>query len=316
VLSSLFDSACDASKSLLANVLAGSTPTFQDFITDQYVPYIQTYKRSWKCDLSTLRVHLLPTLGMIKMHMIKRTHVLALQQEWIKQGKAPSTINKYVILLKYIFNLAIRWDIPGITDNPTKSIIQLQVNNKRQRFLSAVETQCLIDSIHHSENILLEPIVLMLLLTGARKREVLDAKWDHIDWLRCIWTIPKTKSGKVRYVPLTVAVKVLLRNRLEITGTNSNYVFANPKTDKPFQSIFYSWDTARKQAGLDDLRMHDLRHSFASFLINGGRTLYEVQQLLGHSNSQMTQRYAHLANETLLEASDVASELISSLKIR
>ena len=110
---------------------------------------------------------------------------------------------------------------------------------------------------------MLEPIVLILLLTVARKREVLDAKWQNIDWLRYIWKIPKTKSGKVQYVPLTEAIKVLLRSRLEITGGNSSYIFANPKTDKPFQTVFYSWDTPRKQAGLDNLRMHDLRHSLA-----------------------------------------------------
>jgi integrase len=67
-----------------------------------------------------------------------------------------------------------------------------------------------------------------------------------------------------------------------------SFIFPNPKTDKPFQSIDYSWDTARKQAGLDVLRMRDLRHSFAAFLMDGGGNLYEVQQRLGHSNRQIS----------------------------
>lgn len=87
-------------------------------------------------------------------------------------------------------------------------------------------------------------------------------------------------------------------------------MFANPKTGKPFVSIFSSWDSARKRAGLADVRIHDLRHSFASFLVNGGRSLYEVQKILGHTQIKTTQRYAHLANDTLLDAANQVSKLV------
>jgi integrase len=292
--------------------LLRTTPTFSTFISEQYLPYIQTYKRSWKCDLSTLRVHLLPVLENREMDTIKRSDIFALQQKWIRQAKAPGTINKYLVLLRYVFNLAIRWEVPGVTVNPTKEVALLQVDNKRQRFLTSDEAQSLINAVRNSENIVLEPIVSMLLITGARKREVLDARWEYIDWQRRLWKIPITKAGKARYVPLCAAALELLESRKQPSG-HSGYIFPNPKTDEPFSSVYYSWDTARKQAGLDDLRMHDLRHSFASFLINGGRSLYEVQQLLGHSNSSMTQRYAHLAHETLLDACNVAGGLIGRL---
>ena len=289
--------------------LLRTTPTFSTFISEQYLPYIQTYKRSWKNDLSTLRVHLLPVLENREMDTIKRSDIFALQQQWIREAKAPGTINKYLVLLRYVFNLAIRWEVPGVTVNPTKEVALLQVDNKRQRFLTSDEAQSLINAVRNSENIVLEPIVSMLLITGARKREVLDARWEYIDWQRRLWKIPITKAGKARYVPLCAAALELLESRKQPSG-HSGYIFPNPKTDEPFSSVYYSWDTARKQAGLDDLRMHDLRHSFASFLINGGRSLYEVQQLLGHSNSSMTQRYAHLAHETLLDACNVAGGLI------
>ncbi len=82
----------------------------------------------------------------------------------------------------------------------------------------------------------------------------------------------------------------------------NDYIFANPKTKKPYVSIFTAWDKARKSAGLTNLRIHDLRHSFASFLVNAGRSLYEVQQLLGHADIKTTSRYAHLSNERLQEA--------------
>jgi site-specific recombinase XerD len=87
-------------------------------------------------------------------------------------------------------------------------------------------------------------------------------------------------------------------------------VFANPKTGRPYVSIYNSWDTARKVAGLKDVRMHDLRHSFASFLVNAGRSLYEVQKILGHTQVKTTQRYAHLAQETLLDATNAVAGLL------
>lgn len=86
-------------------------------------------------------------------------------------------------------------------------------------------------------------------------------------------------------------------------------IFPNPPTGKPYVSIFYSWDTARKAAGLPDLRVHDLRHSFASFLVNAGRSIYEVQELLGHSDIRTTSRYAHLSRERLFDAVEVIHPL-------
>jgi len=88
---------------------------------------------------------------------------------------------------------------------------------------------------------------------------------------------------------------------------------SNVKSHKPFVSIFYAWDTARTRAGLSDVRVHDLRHSFASLLINSGRSLYEVQKLLGHTQLKTTQRYAHLAPETLLAASNAATLAVGSV---
>ena len=89
-------------------------------------------------------------------------------------------------------------------------------------------------------------------------------------------------------------------------------MFPNSKTAKPYVSIFISWDTARKQAGLADVRIHDLRHSFASFLVNAGRSLYEVQKILGHTQIKTTQRYAHLSQDTLVDAANVVPCIMSS----
>ena len=91
------------------------------------------------------------------------------------------------------------------------------------------------------------------------------------------------------------------------------WVFANPKTGLPFVIIFNFWGTAREAAGLADVRLHDLRHSFASFLVNAGRSLYEVQKILGHTQVKTTPRYAHLAQETLLDATNAVAGLLGDV---
>lgn len=153
-------------------------------------------------------------------------------------------------------------------------------------------------------------IIPFLLLTGARKREVLDAQWRDVDRERSFWRISRTKSGRERHVPLSTAAIALLdtvpRKRY------CDWIFANPKTLKPFVSIFYSWDTARKRARLSEVRIHDLRHSFASFLVNAGCSLYEVQKILGHSSVIMTQRYSHLSQDSLLRAASHAGAVVTA----
>jgi site-specific recombinase XerD len=91
------------------------------------------------------------------------------------------------------------------------------------------------------------------------------------------------------------------------------YVLPNPQTHKPFNTIYISWNTARNRAGMPDLRMHDLRHSFASFLINSGISLYEVQNILGHSQLSTTQRYAHLSQDRLVAAANAAANAVIKL---
>ena len=178
-------------------------------------------------------------------------------------------------------------------------------------YLSEDEARRLYESVCRSQNTMLQCIVPMLILTGARKREVLDARWADFDFERRLWRIPTTKAGKPRHVPLSDGVLSLLTTMPK--NLKSDYVFANPETTKPYVSIFCSWNTARTKAGLSDVRVHDLRHSFASLLINSGRSLYEVQKLLGHTQIKTTQRYAHLAPETLLAASNAATQAVGSV---
>lgn len=275
-------------------------PTFEDFVHKRYLPFVKGYKRSWQTDECLLRNHLLPVFGKRHMDEIGRHEIIEMHHGRREEGGAAASANRLVIMMRYIYNLAIKWGIPGVKANPAAGVRLLEENNKRERFLSTTEVQALYDQLLRSDNRMLQYIIPMLIYTGARRREVLTARWEDINLTTMSWRIPISKSGKARHVPLSGAVVELLQRVRRIP--ECPYVFPNPNTHKPYVSIFYSWDTARKNAGIPDVRIHDLRHSFASFLINAGRSLYEVQRILGHSQIVTTQRYAHLSSETLLEA--------------
>jgi len=288
-----------------------SVPTFSQFIEEQYLPHIKTYKRSWGTDVSLLNNHLLPRFGKRYMDDISRQDIVKMHLDRKASGAAAGSANRLLIMMRFIFNLALRWEVPGVKDNPTKNVPLMPENNKRERYLSTDEARTLYGAVCQSENPMLQYIVPMLILTGARKREVLDARWEDFDFDRRLWRIPTTKLGKPRHVPISDGVMSLLGAVPRKEG--GEHVFANPATGKPYVSIQWAWNTARIRAGMPEVRVHDLRHSFASLLINSGRSLYEVQKLLGHTQVKTTQRYAHLAPRTLLDASNAATVAVGSV---
>jgi integrase len=290
--------------------LLKSVPTFGAFVADSFMPYIKGYKRSWITDESHLRNHILPALGHLYMDAITRRHLVDLFSEHRGTHK-PGSTNRIIILCRYIFNCAIRWETDGVTRNPTAGIPLYQENNKRERYLTEAEAQALFDALQESDNPSLQYIIAMLLLTGGRKREVLDCKWSDFDLENRIWTVEFNKTGKPRYIPISDGLMTLLQQIPRYNGCD--WVFPNPRMMKPFVNIFSSWDTARKRAGLPEVRIHDLRHSFASFLINSGRSLYEVQKILGHTQVKTTQRYAHLSQDSLIAAANTVTAQIPML---
>ena len=284
-----------------------ATPTFSEFVSERYMPFIKVDKRSWASDDSYLRNHLLPAFGKLPMDIITKRQVIEFHHGMREKGYAPGTCNRCLVLLRYIFNLALEWETPGLSKNPTKGASLLRDDKKCERFLTREEAHRLYEALEQSENQQLKFIVPLLLMTGVRKRELFDAQWKNLDFKNRIWNIPFGKTG-FRSVPLSDGAIAIL-NQIPRLPDNP-YVIPNPETGKPFRSIFYSWDTARKAAGLPEVRMHDLRHSFASFLVNNGRTLYEVQRLLGHTQIRTTMKYAHLAKDTLLDAANSAVEAL------
>jgi integrase len=261
--------------------------------------------------VSLLKNHLLPRFGKRYMDEITRQDIVKMHADRKASGAAPGSANRLLIMMRYIFNLTLKWEVPGIKTNPCKGIPLMEENNKRERYLSVEEAQKLYGAVCSSENTMLKFIVPMLILTGARKREVLDARWEDFDLARRVWRIPITKSGKARRVPLSDGALTLLATMPR--KSDCPWAFANPATDKPYVSFFCAWNSARKKVGLQDVCVHSLRHSHASFLINAGRTLYEVQNILGHTQVKTTQRYAHLSHDTLLDATNSVNTTLAGM---
>ena len=312
-----FDKAKNAAKVIRSRVVLGEdpasekrnkrdVPTLNDYFRDRFLPYSKGYKRSWKSDVSIFRNHLKATFGHCHLDEISHQSVYEFHHGMLADGYAKATCNRALVLLKLLYNLGRRWKIPGTEQNPCTDVPHFEANNARERFLTVEETRRLRIELEKSDNPQLKNIIALLLLLGCRKRELLDSRWDQFDLERRSWRIPMSKSGKARHVPLSSAALAVLAQlpRWE----RCPYVVPNPKSLQPFSDIFRSWNTARKNAGLPDVRLHDLRHSMASNLVNSGRSILEVSKILGHSQIKTTQRYAHLSQETLLAAVDAAAD--------
>jgi integrase len=288
-----------AHNSLVAQQEAG--PTYATFIQERYLPWARAAKRSAPWEDIILRCHLLPAFGALSLGSIARDGILTLVAEKKAAGYARGTINRQLSILKVTLNKAIEWKIGGLAQSPAEGVKLLKDPPKMERYLTQEEAQRLIREIRACGSSMLRYIVPFLLFTGARKREALDARWRDINFAQRLWTIPFTKSGKPRTVPLSdeaLAVLVKLRDM----SLSDKWIFPSPETGRPYVTIFHSWNKCRRAVGLADVRIHDLRHSFASALINNGMTIYDVKEALGHANIVTTQRYSHLSPDRLRKA--------------
>ena len=211
------------------------------------------------------------------------------------------------MLLRYMFNLAKKWGISGVSNNPAAEL-KTAPDVCRERFLTAEETHRLVKALDTDENQTAAQSIKLLLLTGARRNEITQAKWEFIDWQKRTLLVPCSKSGRPRLIQLNSAALELLRSLPRESG--NAFIFPSPVTGRPSASLHFPWTRIRRRAGLIEFRLHDLRHSFASFLVNKGVSIYVVQGLLGHANVRATQRYAHLANETLSDAAELIPAVV------
>ncbi len=309
-----------AGQSILAKALLGDNPqarrqelraipTLAEFVGDKYLPFVKTYKRSWNTDETVLRIHVLPSLGRMALDEITAEHIIALVGQMQERGYAAGTSNRVIMILRYLYNLAAKWKVPGVATNPTRGI-EMGRESERNRFLTREEAQQLVSAIAADENRTAANAILLLMLTGARRNEVTQAKWEHVLWNERKLFVPLAKSGKPRWIALSPSALSLLQSLRKDAA--SEYIFPSAVTGRPCPSLWFPWRRIRARAGLADVRLHDLRHSFASFLVNEGVSLYVVQALLGHANARTTQRYAHLANDTLSDATIIVDGIVTA----
>ena len=271
----------------------------------RYLKFAETNKKSHDIDERYLRLHLLPRFGKLHLDQLRQDEIVEWLNGKVVSGYAQATVNRWQVILSHMMRLAKQWGIPGAETNPLEGVRQKEPNNQIERYLKPAETKRLKQAVEDSPNPMLKFIVALLLLTGCRKRELLDAKWEEVDIERKVWRIPTSKTGKPRHVPLSDDAIAVLQ-AIPRFG-KCPYLVPNPKTLKPFLSIYNSWHTARLAAKLPDVRVHDLRHSAASNLVNAGQSLYVVAKVLGHSQTRTTERYAHLDAGVLLNAVNAAS---------
>jgi integrase len=281
-------------------------PTFNDFVQERYLPYVKVRKRSWETDASFLKNYLVPVFGDQPLDTITRQKVTTFHMSLREKGLAPASCDRQLRLLSYLFNLAIHWEV--ITTNPVKGVAHFNADNKKERYLTQDELNRLLGVLKTDANRVVSLIILLLLATGARRNEALKACWEDVDLPNLQWRIPaeNSKSKKARLIPLNdTAVAIFQEAKRQCPSDNR--VFISSLTGKPINNITSVWYRLRQQAGLPEFRLHDCRHQYASMLVNSGRTLYEVQTILGHSNPQVTLRYAHLSQKTLQQAANAAA---------
>jgi integrase len=279
--------------------VARAVPTYAE-LAARHMADARMHQRSFSTTEGYMRLHIVPRWGRYRLNDIASQAVERWLADKRAEGLAPATVLKIKMIFQRSFELGSRWGIIGCEKNPVRAVRSKPVNNARERYLTADETVRLREATSASKNKQLASIVDLLLYTGCRLRELLDARWENIDVNRQSWFIPTSKTGKPRHVPLSQSALVIIESLPRFDGCP--WLVPNTKTLKPFVSIKHAWQEAREKANLPDLRLHDCRHAAASWMCAAGVDLYAIGKVLGHVSFQSTQRYAHVNNHTLLAA--------------
>ncbi len=313
-----------ANKQLRAEISLGANPqakanaqkevlTFSDFFETHYLPHAKCHKRSWQRDEELYRLRLKDAFGKKRLNQITRHEIMKFHSGLPDLGLAPATCDHHVKLLKHALNLAIDWEFLN-SKNPAARVPQFNMPNALIDIPSDDQVRKLLLTLDTYPNQKLAAIIRILLASGARTNEVLQAKWCHIDRVNRLWHVPAeiSKSKKPRVIQISEALMDCI-NSLQTEG-KYDYLFINETTGKPLTTITKAFGRLRKELGFY-LRLHTCRHMYITWALEGGASLFQVAQLAGHANPITTQAYAHLSRSVLQGAANNTSVRLKSLSV-
>ena len=284
--------------------LEPEAPTVRDLtgrFLEEYVPArckassAQSYK-------SALRRHVLPRLGNRRVADVTRADVTALHHQ---MRAIPYAANRTIGILSAVFTAAELWGLRPEGTNPCRYVKRFR-EKRRERFLSDEEYRRLGAVLREAEStgaVAASAVaaIRLLMLTGCRLSEIMTLRWENVALESAELRLPDSKTG-AKTVHLGAAAVVMLRGIARVEG--NPWVITGRRPGSRVASLHYPWAIIRKRAGLEDVRLHDLRHSFASGGLLVGEGLPMIGKLLGHSQVQTTARYAHLADDPVKAAAD------------
>jgi integrase len=197
--------------------------------------------------------------------------------------------------------------VPDNHSNPVRGVERFR-EQKRDRWVTPEEMPRLIEAIHAEPNLYVRAALWLLILTGLRKSEMLQIKWEDIDSARSEMRIPRTKAGRTHYLPLSKPAIEVLHSIPRLEG--NPYVFPGAREGKHLVNIDKTWGEIRRVAGLPDVRLHDLRRSVGSWLATAGYSLILIGKVLDHTNPSTTAIYSHLTKDPIREALERHGEKI------
>lgn len=260
------------------------------FLMDNYVNVCSANNRNVK-DAHTKRKYLCEYFGRNKnIRNIRPTDIEQFKLYLKSKGRSNATINRYLAAIKRAYNLLLNDDL--ITYTPMKKIALLEENNRRYRYLTKQEW----NRLRMSMPKYLYDIVLVALLTGLRRKNVLNLKWEQINFSMGFLEVLKqdNKGGKVIRLPMS---DYLIQHFQSLNPKESGYVFVNPDTGLPFVDIKRAFKSALKRAGISDFKFHDIRRTVGTWLLQAGVDIRAIQQILAHSDIRTTERYLAVSQE-------------------
>jgi integrase len=273
-------------------------------LCDAYIALHARHKRSCREDERLIEKFIRPRWGKVRTISLTRQQV-AMQHACLGE-KTPIQANRVLAVLKTMMNKAPLWGfVPESHANPAMKV-PMHKEHSRERFVSCEELPRLAKAIEAEPSPFVRAVFWIYLLTGARKSELLLARWSDVDAERMELRIPNPKQGKPHVYPLSVRAAELLNGLPRFQ--NNPFIFVGSKSGASVVNISRPWNRIRARANLRDVRLHDLRRSVGSWLAEAGFSLISIGKVLGHSSPRTTQIYARLSDRaarTALEAHSV-----------